>query len=161
MTHVIKAPRAFKDAGAPKLFLAGSIEMGSATDWRATVVEALASDDITFLDPWRDDWDASWKQEIGDEQFRTQVEWELDALEAADAILMCFEPGTFAPISLLEFGLFAGLGNMVVCCPEGFWRKGNVDIVCKRYGIPITESLEEAVWALQAMLGAKGEEEEE
>ena len=50
-----------------------------------------------------------------------------------------------SPISLLEFGLHARSGKMVVFCPEGFWRKGNVDIVCERYGIPQVEEMEELV----------------
>ena len=30
-----------------------------------------------------------------------------------------------------------------MCCPEGFWRKGNVDIVCERFGIPCVEDFEQ------------------
>ena len=37
----------------------------------------------------------------------------------------------------MELGLFAGRmpGKLIVYCPEGFWRKGNVDITCKYYGV--------------------------
>jgi len=66
-------------------------------------------------------------------------------LEMADTILLYFDPKTKSPISLLELGLFAKSGKMMVCCPEGFWRKGNVDIVCERYRIPQFESLEELI----------------
>ena len=65
--------------------------------------------------------------------------------EAADVIAMYFDPNTQAPISLLELGMFAPSGKMVVCCPEGFWKRGNVQIVCKKYGIDLVESLEELV----------------
>jgi hypothetical protein len=50
---------------------------------------------------------------------------------------MYFVPGTISPISLMELGLFAN--KCVVYCPEGFERKGNVDIVCQRYNIPVYE----------------------
>ena len=55
---------------------------------------------------------------------------------------MYFDPNTKSPISLLELGLFAHSKKLIVCCPEGFWRKGNVDIVCDKYGIPNYDSLE-------------------
>jgi hypothetical protein len=44
---------------------------------------------------------------------------------------------------LLELGLFARSGKMVVCCPEGFWRRGNVQIVCQSFEIQLVETLEE------------------
>jgi len=34
---------------------------------------------------------------------------------------------------------------MIVICPEGFWKKGNVDIVCERYKVKQVEKLEEAI----------------
>jgi hypothetical protein len=55
---------------------------------------------------------------------------------------MYFDPATKSPISLLELGLFAKTGKLIVCCSEGFWRKGNVDIVCKRYGVMQVENLD-------------------
>jgi hypothetical protein len=34
---------------------------------------------------------------------------------------------------------------MIVCCPEGFWRKGNVDIVCKYYEVRQVATLEDLI----------------
>ena len=34
-----------------------------------------------------------------------------------------------APITLLELGLFARSGKLIVCCPDGYWRKGNIEVV--------------------------------
>lgn len=47
----------------------------------------------------------------------------------------------------MELGLCAGLfpEKVIVICPDGFWRKGNVDIVCERFGIKQVVSLFEAV----------------
>ena len=137
----VKAPQSYKKT-KHMIFLAGSIEMGSAEDWQTKVTEALRGYDVTILNPRRDDWDSSWKQTIEDPKFREQVEWELQALEEATEILMYFDPKTKSPISLLELGLFAKSGKLIVCCPDGFWRKGNVEIVCKRYGVMMVPSLD-------------------
>lgn len=143
--NVIEAPADYI-AGYEEnvLFLAGSIEMGAAEDWQAVAIEKLLAYPGIILNPRRADWDSSWKQEIGDPKFREQVEWELGALEAAGVIGVYLSPGTKSPISLLELGLFHRK-NMVVCCPQGFWRKGNVDIVCERYGLALTENFDDFI----------------
>jgi hypothetical protein len=48
----------------------------------------------------------------------------------------------------LELGLHARDGKLIVLCPEGFWRKGNVDIVCEKYGVKQVESFEELIKAI-------------
>lgn len=134
------------------VFLAGSIEQGAAVDWQARVLSALENAKITALNPRRAQWDASWPQSASDPRFRHQVEWELAALERADTILLYLDPATKAPVSLLELGLFARSDKLVVCCPEGFWRKGNVDIVCERYGIETAPNLDALALALERRL---------
>jgi len=128
-----------------KIFLGGSIEMGKAIDWQKELIERLKDEMITFLNPRRSDWDSSWTQEITNPQFREQVEWELNGLETSDIIVMVFDPNTKSPISLLELGLHASSEKMVVICPEGFWRKGNVDIVCEKYNIKQVLNIDELV----------------
>lgn len=150
--HVIKAPEPFHDVTGAKVFLAGSIEMGTAVDWQAEMPEAFKGADVTLLSPRRDDFDASQPQEASNPYFREQVEWELAALEDASAILLHFAPGTMAPISLLEFGLFARSGKLFVSCPPGFRRRGNVELVCERYEIPMAASLAEAVGLVRDIL---------
>ncbi|PHN02938.1 nucleoside 2-deoxyribosyltransferase domain-containing protein [Flavilitoribacter nigricans] len=135
---IIKPPLSIaKHHRRPKsLFLAGSIEMGKSENWQAGVENYFADlEDYTLFNPRRDNWDASWEQEFEKPEFYQQVNWELTALEQADLILMYFSPETKSPISLLELGLHARSGKLLVCCPDGFWRKGNVEIVCERYTI--------------------------
>lgn len=150
---VIKPPHPLSKAGAniDSIFLAGSIEMGNAENWQANVEEFFKyyPREITMLNPRREDWDSSWTQEFTNPQFYQQVNWELTALDAADLIIMYFHPDTKSPISLLEFGMYADSNKMLVCCPTGFWRKGNVDIVCERYGIPNYETLDELLKDIQ------------
>jgi len=125
------------------MFLAGSIEMGKAEDWQTKVIAFFKDiEQLRIYNPRREAWDASWEQSITNPQFYQQVNWELNALEKSDLILLYFSPETKSPISLLELGKFIDSGKLVVCCPAGFWRKGNVDIVCDRYGIPNFDTLD-------------------
>ena len=87
------------------------------------------------------------------------MSWELDMLDAADIVVMYLAPDTKSPISLLELGLYARSGKLKVCCPdgfwriccpEGFWRRGNVEMVCRRYQIPLFETLEALIADLRA-----------
>lgn len=136
----IYAPDDFRDA-TRTVFLAGSIEMGATVDWQRQIMDFLSDCDATILNPRRPDWDASWQQTTENAAFVKQVNWELDALHFADCIVYYFDPQTKAPVSLLELGLFADSGKIAVCCPSGFWRKGNVDVVCQKFGVPIVETI--------------------
>lgn len=143
---IIKPPASIAKNHTRKqaIFLAGSIEMGKAEDWQKAVETYFESlDDYTILNPRREDWDSSWEQNFENPQFYQQVNWELTGLERADTIIMYLCPDTKAPVSLLELGLFAASGKLLVCCPPGYWRKGNVDIVCERYSIPLFENINE------------------
>jgi hypothetical protein len=125
------------------VFLAGSIEQDVAEKWQDRVIEALANQNITILNPRRREWDASWVQSIENIQFKEQVNWELEALEKADIVIVYFDKNTKSPITLMELGLYANSEKeLLVCCPSGFWRKGNVDIVCERYNVQQYDSLE-------------------
>jgi len=44
---------------------------------------------------------------------------------------------------MLELGLYANSGKMVVCCPDGFWRKWNIDIVCENHNIISCETIQD------------------
>lgn len=147
----IKPPNNLEIVG-PTIFLAGSIEMGSVEDWQATVVNRFEKHQITFFNPRRDEWDSSWKQEQKETKFNEQVNWEMNNLEDCDIIFMYFHPETKAPISLLELGLHAASGKMIVVCPDGFWRKGNVEIVCTRFNIPLFNTLEDGMGSLESKI---------
>lgn len=142
----VKAPARWSwGHNGPAIFLAGSIEMGTAVDWQEEVATKLAGAPGVILNPRRDDWDSSWEQKIENPQFNEQVSWELEAMEYADHILMYFAPSTKSPITLAEFGLYVRSDKLTVCCPEGFWRKGNVDIMCARYKTRTVDTLDDLV----------------
>lgn len=124
------------------VFLEGSIEMGKAENWQDRIAKEFQKNNWDVLNPRRDDWDSSWEQKFENPHFYQQVTWELNALEHADLIIMYFDPNTKSPISLLELGLHARSGKLKVVCPEGFWRKGNVEIVCQHYKIPLYDNFD-------------------
>jgi hypothetical protein len=136
-----------------RVFLAGSIEMGKAEQWQERIVKALSgAGDLIVLNPRRDDWDDNWEQRADNPRFFEQVSWELDMLEAADIVIMYLAPGTKSPVSLLELGLCARSGKLKVCCPQGFWRRGNVEVVCQRNRIPLFDTLDDLLDDLMAGL---------
>lgn len=146
----IKPPR-FIPNNPACVFLAGSIEMGAAENWQDKIVAGLSDTGWVVLNPRRDDWDSSWEQKISNPKFFEQVSWELQGIEESKKVIVYFDPATKSPISLMELGYLAGNcpEKVIVVCPEGFWRKGNVDIMCDRYRMQQVVSLEEAMHNLR------------
>jgi hypothetical protein len=130
---------------AMRLFLAGSIDLGMAEDWQAWIADRLRDLDVVVFNPRRAMWTPTTPAESDESEIRRQINWELDAIERSDLVAFYFAPGTKSPISLLELGLIARQKQAIVCCPTGFWRKTNVDMVCERFGIEQVDSLEELV----------------
>lgn len=136
MATVIKPPQSLIPYIDQKsIFLAGSIEMSMADKWQDDFSQSFQDIDVVLFNPRRDNWDNNWEQSAQNPLFREQVEWELEAQEQATIIAMYFDPTTKSPITLLELGLFARSQKLIVCCPTGYWRKGNVDVVCERYNV--------------------------
>jgi hypothetical protein len=154
----IQPPHKFIHVQKPKIFLGGAIEMGMAEDWQKRVISELTDHDIAILNPRRTDWDPTWKQVISNPQFNGQVEWELNGLDDSDIILFVFASNINeakkikAPITLLELGLHIREKTCFVCCPEGYWRKGNVDIVCARNKTKVYEDLDDMLFDLKAYI---------
>lgn len=124
------------------VFLAGSIEMDKAENWQNNLSQYFNNRGWNVLNPRRDEWDDTWEQSFNNPQFFQQVQWELKALEQSDLIILYFDPNTKSPISLLEMGMYVNSNKLKVICPEGFWRKGNVEIVCHYYDVPFYESID-------------------
>jgi len=147
MAQVIKPTDKEPTLYFPSIFLAGSIEMGIAEDWQLELTEKLKDFDVTIYNPRRDNWNSSWEQRESNPEFNHQVNWEMNMLESASIIFMYFSPETKSPISLLELGLHSE-DTIIVCCPDGFWKKGNVEIVCSRKGIPLFNDFDSAIGSL-------------
>lgn len=151
--EIIKSPGNIPaDDGRLKIFLGGSIDMGNTENWQNNIEKELEQYNVVLLNPRRNDWNKDWKPVSSDTNFRKQVLWELNALEASDIIIMYFAPGSQSPVSLLEYGLYARTGKLMVVCPDGFWRKGNVDIVSERYDIKTFGTMAELIETLKSRI---------
>ena len=145
MAIIVRAPDPIPETDKKVLFLAGAIDSGQAIDWRTEVEQQLMHRDIVILNPRRKDWDASWKESITDPRFKQQVEWELDGMAGADQVLMYFTSENLGAITLLELGLMADKNKLVIVCPDGYWKKGNVEVVAERFRIPVSTNLQRAI----------------
>ena len=72
----------------------------------------------------------------------------LNSQDDADINVYYFDPETKSPITLLELGGYKDT-NVIVACPDGYFRKGNVVIFCKKHHIPVLNSLNELVKVLK------------
>jgi hypothetical protein len=140
-----------KDPRKIYIFLAGTIDNGDSLDWQSQLPEDIKknvniiSEDlinrIVLVNPRRLDWDISWEQKYENDKFREQVNWELSSLEMSDIILMNFLPNSKSPITLLEFGLHVKSQKpMFICCPNEFYRVGNIDVTAKFYGKHVSKT---------------------
>ena len=129
------------------IFLAGSIEQDKAVLWQNRVIDCLKDLDVIIFNPRREKWEGEVKQDISNPTFNEQVCWELDYLTSAHLVFFYFQGDTLSPISLLELGIVSqNLTNMwqdcLVVCEPNFWRRGNIQVVCDRWGITLLEDLE-------------------
>lgn len=138
------------------VFLAGSIEMGKAILWQKRMASLLQHLPISVYNPRRGEWNSASTAEQRKKDFHVQVDWELNALETASVICFFFDQATLSPVTMFELGLWSQSKKVVVCCNRKFWKWGNVEHVCVRYGIPLAESFEELTPLILAMLREKG-----
>jgi hypothetical protein len=133
MTTIITAPDPLP-AGGFKIYLAGAIDMGQAIDWQAQVIDALAGmPGLVLINPRRAQFTPDMETE--------QIQWELEALERADVILMWFPAGSKAPISFFEAGLYLRSGKLLIGAEAGFYRRCNLELTCERYGVRLVDDL--------------------
>ncbi|CAF3511095.1 unnamed protein product [Fusarium graminearum] len=127
------------------VFLAGTTTSTGNPDWRQVVTGALANYPITILNPNRPDWDSTWREDFSDNRWVEQVSWELDMQEAADIIVFMLHEVTEAPISLMELGLAVRTKSVIVCAHPNYRKRGNVDAVCRMFGVKLLSTQEELV----------------
>lgn len=120
-----------------RIFLAGTIDNGDSTDWQQELINTINGVELrrptSIYNPRRKEWPSS----DDHREIDRQIEWELSHLEKADLIVMNILANSKSPISLMELGLFAREGRLMVFCPKTFYRYDNVRNVCKRYEVPL------------------------
>jgi len=132
---------------AKTVFLAGAIDNGKAVDWQKEVTDRFSNAiDLHFYNPRRPDWDWELKQTWSEPRFAEQVEWELDKIDESDFVFMHFPEKAVAPVSMLEFGYIIAKfpEKLIVSAHPGFWRRGNLEIVCRRQRVLLHPNLEDA-----------------
>jgi hypothetical protein len=135
MTIVVTAPEQWSMPAVLRLYLAGAIDLGCAPDWQSEVIRALGDlPGLVVLNPRRPTFDPSRLDE--------QIRWELDALAAADLILLWLPATASAPVSLLEAGLYMSSGKLVVGVEPAYQRQRNIELTAQRYGVPIHGTLD-------------------
>lgn len=80
--------------------------------------------------------------------------WELDALDLAEFVIFHLDSISRSPEGILELGYAAAKFPQKVCviCPEGFWCKGLVDLLCYREDLMKYKSVEEMLDAINQMM---------
>ncbi|PLB41730.1 nucleoside 2-deoxyribosyltransferase domain-containing protein [Aspergillus candidus] len=152
-SQIICAPSDDAPWGRQSIFLAGTTSPVDPEDWRTTLSRSLSDIPVTIYNPYRSDWDSTWREDLSFAPYRKQVEWELDRQERADLVVVYFHPATQAPVSLLELGLWARTpGKVIVGCPAGYWKWGNVQITCRKYGVTVVDGLAELAEAVMQRL---------
>ena len=125
-----------------KIFLAGTIDNGNSKDWQQELIDELGQIEIecnTYFEvynPRRKNWVKNPSKDLMEEQ----IKWEQDHLDESDLIIMVFSDKSQSPISLLELGLYAESGKLLVFCTDKFWRYDNVRLTCEKYLVPLVNS---------------------
>jgi hypothetical protein len=133
------------DKSTLQIFLAGTIDMGHSRDWQKEVTDRLSiHDNIAIYNPRMIVFE--------DKYIEHQIQWELNALESSDVIILNFEPNSNSMISLLELGLHARSGKLVVVCPQSYKRYKNVRITSSMYKVNIVESLDDAIIYVESLI---------
>ncbi len=147
----VKAPNNY-NKNKYTIFLAGAIDQGEAVNWQQHIVQALNEYDVLVLNPRRDQWNNKCEQKASNLEFAEQVSWELQGQDVSDLNIFVFTKDSKAPITFMELGLFGRIKPAIICVEEGFYRTGNLDVVAKRYRIPICYSLEKLTDSLHKLL---------
>ena len=120
-------------------FLAGSIDYHSPNPWRKSIIKKAKSS-IHFFDPTRRDHDS-----LDNLEMQRHINWELMALELSDQIILNFLPDSKSPISMVELGLYARSGKLVVVCPIDFYQRRYIEVLCKTYNIKLFSNLNDLI----------------
>jgi hypothetical protein len=145
MSNVIKSPTSIEiDNNFKSCFLAGTIGIdGKSENWQQYVSDKLSDYAINIYNPRREKWEGSLEQNINNIDLKNQINWELDALEKSDFIIMNILGDSKSPITLLELGMFIKSGKLLVSCPKEFYRYGNIQVMCYRYNVPLFDNVDD------------------
>ncbi|KAF2270342.1 hypothetical protein CC78DRAFT_451341, partial [Lojkania enalia] len=88
---------------------------------------------ITIFDQRSSDWHQTQRLGNSHTSSKKYLSWKLACLEEADVIALYLQPVLISSSDMLELRIYSSSGKLVVCCPEGLWRRGDVEIVCQDF----------------------------
>lgn len=160
MATILRAPdrlTAAQRKTTVTLFLAGPFEDGKAS-WRDEVIEAVDDLEVTVLDPRNDRWA---DLEVDSAGRRGAYEWQCDAADDADVVVVWVPEGAHAPTALMILGRLgakrgnAKKGNSVVVGGDGW--DGLVRLYAQNHRLfPVDGDLDEVVRIARLQLEAAG-----
>lgn len=109
-----------------RVYLAGSTQ---GDDWQSRFVKELSGLEVDVFNP---------RSSLTDGLFG----WELDHLNIATVIALHFDPEDLSPSGLLTLGMYAKTDRLIVSCPNAFYKKADVDIICEREDIHRVDTLD-------------------
>ena len=131
---------------AKSVFLAGTIDNGNSLNWQdKTIIELinLGVKDLEVYNPRREHWNPNPSKE----DMEYQIKWEQEHLDKANIIAMVLLDDSKSPISLLEIGLYAKTGKLIVFCTPNFYRWDNVRLTCEKYHIELVQDIHPTIIA--------------
>ena len=143
MIYHSKIELPYKEQNKQYVFLAGSIDLYLSTNWRAEIINKIGQT-FHFFDPT-----IASHNELTDVEMKNHINWELDAMNMADKIILHFLPTAKSPISLVELGLYATSKKLIVICPKLFYKSRYVYTLCEKYNVPVFENLDESLSMLK------------
>lgn len=149
MAKIYRAPEKIPDdIKVPKIFLAGSIDMGKAVAWQTAMEKGLSAQNVVVFNPRRLDFDPKADYSEDNPYMREQIEWELKQLDNSDIVMFFFDPKGQAPITLFEMGKVSyevkhGMKKGIVLCPKGYWKRANVIINAQYEGFILVDSFKD------------------
>lgn len=129
------------DPDAFSVFLAG----GMKKPWRDDLIAILSKSglNVTIIDPSVDDWEKDVGEEnIDNDDYVKQSNWEHDGLEKADINVFHFDSSSLSPITLFELGLSVDTDS-IMYVEDSYEKRAYVEFIALRFGVPIVKTLKE------------------
>ena len=105
------------------LFLAGGIS--NCRDWQRDMIEKLKKENLTLINPRRENWDMN----ADPEESARQIEWEHMMIGISKGIMFWFPNETLCPITLFELGAALRTHtNIFIGCDPDYKRKFDVEV---------------------------------
>ena len=117
------------------VFLAGTIDNGNSKNWQKEVIEEFRNINLPYNLDIFNPRVKEWNPNSTTKDIEFQIKWEQEHLDKADLICMVLSDNSKSPISLLEMGLYAHSGKLIVFCTDKFYRYDNVRLTCEKYNI--------------------------